>query len=75
MTVLDLKPNDGPHNKTSNLKKQRPFTETSCHPTYVYDMWRIFLGQPQIFQKPRRHFRTETQQILHHAIQNIASAT
>jgi hypothetical protein len=74
MTVLDPKPTDGPHNRTSNLKKQRPFTETSCHPTHVSDIG-IFLGLPQIFQKPRRHFHTDTPQILDHAIQNIASAT
>jgi hypothetical protein len=74
MTVLDLKPNDGPHDKTSNFKKQRPFTETSCHPTHVSDI-RTFLGKPQIFQKPRRHFHTEAPQILDHAIKNIASAT
>jgi hypothetical protein len=50
MTVSDLKPTDGPHNNTSHLKKEHPFTETSCHPTHVSDI-RIFSRTATNFPK------------------------
>jgi len=56
--------------KTASI--HRHFMSSS---TYFRHTLRVFLRQPQIFQKPRRHFRTENPQILDHAVQNIANAT
>jgi len=46
MTVFDLKPTDGPHNRTSDLKKH-PFTETLYYPTHV---------STHVFSRPATNF-------------------